>query len=357
MKKITTIALVSLLSSFAYSQVSYNQEFQVNTQGGFPIQPNISNLTNNNFVVCWQSKNDGDWFGIFSQIFTESGEKVGTEFQVNTYSVEGQQNPDVIGLTNGRFVICWQGKSLWDYSTEIFAQIFKNDGSKIGGEFRVNTNELNYQGKPSIGALNDGKFVICWESNENTNTNGPFKIRCQIFNSEGSKIGNEIVVNPVTVYSNTQPKIDRLSNEGFVVAWRGDNNIFTQLFDVNGIKNGESFQVNTQMRSNQLYPSVSALLNDEFVIAWSSGSNLQKNIYAQKFFNNGSKKGMEFRVNSENENQHIFPQTSPLSDGQYVIAWTTGQYFTEDNILQIYDNTDLKLGRELKIEGPADGIF
>lgn len=76
--------------------------------------------------------------------------KIGTEFQVNSQTTGGQWYPSVTGLANGGFVVTWQdglagyngsgSSSLGDTSgSSVKAQVYAADGSKVGGEFLVNT--------------------------------------------------------------------------------------------------------------------------------------------------------------------------------------------------------------------------
>ena len=68
--------------------------------------------------------------------------KVGSEFSVTTNKTGSQEAPTVTGLANGGFVVTWDDASgtLGDASgTSIKAQVYAADGSKVGSEFRVNT--------------------------------------------------------------------------------------------------------------------------------------------------------------------------------------------------------------------------
>jgi hypothetical protein len=46
----------------------------------------------------------------------------------------------------------------------IRAQVFDADGARVGTEFRVNSETLNFQGFPSIDGTPDGRFVVTWDS-------------------------------------------------------------------------------------------------------------------------------------------------------------------------------------------------
>jgi len=59
-----------------------------------------------NYVIVWQSEGqDGDLSGIFAQRYDSSGNPVGSEFQVNTYTTGPERYSDVASLGANGFVI------------------------------------------------------------------------------------------------------------------------------------------------------------------------------------------------------------------------------------------------------------
>src|SRR5262245_20446295 len=98
----------------------------------------------------------------------------GSEFLINTTIAKDQENPSVVALANGKFVVTWVDDSLafGDASgSAIVAQVFNADGSKSGSEFLVNTVTTNNQVTPRITALDNGNFVITW-SDQSKNVDG-----------------------------------------------------------------------------------------------------------------------------------------------------------------------------------------
>ncbi len=171
-------------------------------------------------MVCWQSDGqDGSGCGIYAQLFNNSDTKLGQEFQVNTYTMSDQGFPCVSGLSGGGFVVCWQSSDQDGDGNGIFGQVYDSIGTKQGEEFQVNTYTNSGQLYPSVCGLSDGGFVICWES----------------MGQDGSYLG-----------------------------------VFGQVYDQMGIKQGEEFQVNTYTYDAQWSPSVSSLPNGDFVVCWSS---------------------------------------------------------------------------------------
>ena len=51
-------------------------------------------LSNGNLVIAWQSNGqDGSGDGVFAQVLDTSGNKIGNEFQLNSYTQGDQKTP------------------------------------------------------------------------------------------------------------------------------------------------------------------------------------------------------------------------------------------------------------------------
>lgn len=84
-------------------------------------------------------------------------------------------------MADGGFVVSWQtygqeSGSDWD----IAGQLFDAQGNAIGSEFLVNTSVTGSQTQAHIAALNDGGFIITWDSSESG-------VHSQRFNAEGER--------------------------------------------------------------------------------------------------------------------------------------------------------------------------
>lgn len=92
---------------------------------------------------------------------------VGTQFQVNTYTTSAQQRSSVGIDANGDFVVVWQssGSAGTDTSDRsIQSQRYDASGNAIGTQFQVNTYTTSIQTNSSVGIDADGNFVVAWNS-------------------------------------------------------------------------------------------------------------------------------------------------------------------------------------------------
>jgi hypothetical protein len=336
-----------------------NTEFRVNTYtDGYQVNPSITRLKDGGFVASWTSEGqDSSSLGVYAQMYNEDGTKKGGEFLVNTYTYNYQQYPSVIGLQDGGFVVAWDGFGQGNPSNDgVFAQTYNANGAKVGGEFQVNTNSDNYQGNPSIASLQNGGFVVSWESyNNDGSETGIF---AQMYNAGGTPNGGEFQVNTYTNSDQWRPSITGLQDGGFVVSWQSEGQdgdvggIFAQVYNENGIKRGSEFQVNTYTNSVQGNPSVTGLNDGRFVVSWHSfgqdGSGA--GVYAQVCNEDGTKRGSEFQVNTYTDGGQGEPSVTSLNDG-FAIAWYgIGQNSSSVDIYaQIYNDNATRRGEEFRV--------
>src|SRR5262249_13546151 len=152
--------------------------------------------------------------------------------------------PAIVALHDGGFVVSWTDFSSTGGDTSIGtvrAQVFADDGSKVGAEILVPTTTLGLQSNSAITALDDGRFLIAWQdaSRGAGDTSGD-AVRAQFFNADGTKSGNEFVL-PATSFSHQDdPALATLPDGRFVAAWSdfsgntGESDIRMQVFDADG---------------------------------------------------------------------------------------------------------------------------
>jgi len=183
--------------------------------------PSIASLSNGGFVVVWGSAGqDGSSDGVYGQRFDSNGNKVGSEFQVNTWTAGWQGTSFVTSLSDGGFVVVWESTGQDGSGFGLYGQRFDSNGNKVGSEFRVNTWTTGDQDIPSVSSFYNGGFVVVWHSNGQDGSG--FGIYGQRFDSDGSKVGSEFQVNTWTPNDQIYPSITSLSNGGFVVVWQSN---------------------------------------------------------------------------------------------------------------------------------------
>jgi Ca2+-binding RTX toxin-like protein len=159
-------------------------DFIVNsTAADDQLELSVTALADGRFVVTWRSDDTGDGSGacIRGRVFNADGSPAGNDFIVNSTAASDQVAPSVTALADGRFVVTWQSDDTGDgSSTCIRARLFDANGEPAGDDFIVNTTGTNGQFDPSVTALADGRFVVSWWSNDPGDGSGAC-IRAQIF--------------------------------------------------------------------------------------------------------------------------------------------------------------------------------
>ena len=166
------------------------------------------------------------------QRYDANGLPVGVETRVNTTIAEGQTRPVVAELTDGNYVVAWEGNQSGD-GGDIYFRRFDANGNALGNEERANTTTHGIQEPASIAALRDGGFVVAWQS-----FSGPYDISAQVYDSSGLKVGSELGVNTTLSNRETDPYVTALTDGGFLITWSSAHDLFgdiySQRYDANG---------------------------------------------------------------------------------------------------------------------------
>jgi hypothetical protein len=237
------------------------------------------------------------------------------------------------------FVVAWlsSGSSGNDASGEsIQAQRFDSSGNPIGGQFQVNTFTTSTQGSPSVAAAAGG-FVVAWDSDGSSgNDASGSSIQARRFDSSGNPIGGDVQVNTFTTSTQRKPSVAADATGRFVVAWVSqgssgndvsDDSIQARRFDSSGNPIGDDFQVNTHTPSFQRWPSVAADAAGSFAVAWisygSSGTDDSSSysIQARGFDSSGNAAGEELQVNLFTTSHQTSPSLAAAPGGRFVVAW------------------------------------
>ncbi|MEM6698283.1 MAG: T9SS type A sorting domain-containing protein, partial [Bacteroidota bacterium] len=335
------------------------QEFQVNTYTtNRQNRPSVASNSEGDFVVVWESRGqDGSYYGIYGQRYTSSGSTVGSEFQINTYTPNRQLSPKVAMDEVGNFVVVWESREQDGDRQGIFGQLYNSDGTLNGSEFQINTFTTNRQQLPEVAMDADGDFVVVWESLfQDGASMGVFG---QLYNSDGTTNGGEFQVNTETISYQDSPSVAMDADGDFAVVWSSqdqdgsERSIFGQLYNSDGTSNGAEFQINTETNDDQRAPSVAMDDTGNFVVVWTSvdQDGSEEGVFGQRYFNDGTANGGEFQVNTETNNDQGAPSVSLDADGDFVVVWESeGQDGSSIGIFgQRFQNNGFPLGSEFLV--------
>jgi hypothetical protein len=276
---------------FDASGTPQGAEFKANahTQGNQRL-PAVASDAAGNFMIVWQSEGqDGSDYGVFARFFDSAGNSV-AGFRVNSYTTGVQKQPAVAADGNGNFVVVWE--SYQDGSSSgIVGRRFSGSGAALGAEFQVNTYTTYFQADPHVSADAAGNFAVVWWGWGSGETLGVFGRR---FDAAGVAQGGQFLVNSYTPGQQDSPEVAMDADGSFVVVWDASfaanqdgsgAGVFGQRFDAAGAAQGSEFGVNSYTTGDQAVPAVATDSKGDFVVTWQStgqdGSQL--GVFAQRY--------------------------------------------------------------------------
>ena len=302
-------------------------EFPVNTTTALgQSAPSTASDGFGDFVVVWQSVQDGSGYGIFAQRYAGSGLPQGPEFRVNTFTPGDQLTPVVASDLVGGFVVLWTSDD--GSGRGVFAQRYTSAGAPAGSEFRVNSFTTGDQHSPSAGFDKLNAMVAVWASEgQDGSGSGVFGQRLAI---GGIPIGPEFRANTATAGTQGSPSVAANMAGAFVVAWESDGQdglsfgVFAQRYLGSGAPAGAEFRVNSYTPQSQRRPAVSPTLSN-FVIVWQDQAQDASSygVFGQRYGSTGAPLGVEFRVNSNTAGDQSEPDVTSDSTGAFAVVWTS----------------------------------
>lgn len=281
----------SFFQRFSSSGSKLGGEVRMNT-GSEAEDPIITALAGGGFVATWQRENLSSGYDLYQQRFDAAGNKLGSETRVNTTISGDQESQQVIGLSGGGYVVIWESVGQDGSGLGLYSQRFAADGSKLGGETRINTTTASDQHDAAIAALKNGGYVVTWESSNGVTDD----IYMQRYDATGNRIGSETRVNTTTSEDQDDPSITVLNNGSYVITWTSDgqdgsgDGIYMQRYDSAGNKLGGETRVNSSITGDQEDSTVIALADGGFLVSWThSIDGGAMDVFSQRYDAGGNK--------------------------------------------------------------------
>jgi Ca2+-binding RTX toxin-like protein len=239
----------------------------------------VADLPDGRYFVTWAVNGT-----IYGQLYSGTEQAVGgikTIFQ----TFGGDRAPNVAGLADNSFVAVWNANGT--DSSDIFMRRYNADGSEHGGLVSVNSSNLGVQELARIEVLQSGKFVISWQSASPNDTG--YDIRAQIFNADGSRSGGEFRVNTTLDANQYDATVTALTNGGFAVVWTSDGQdgsgqgIYAQRYSASGAKVGGEILVTATVDGDQSQPTTTALENGSFIVSWTQADGAGTGVFSRTF--------------------------------------------------------------------------
>jgi hypothetical protein len=308
-------------------------QITVNTYAiGNQVNPDVAMDAFGNFIVTWSGAGSTDDTGVYARMFDTYGMAAEPEFRVNQYLISVQDESRVAMDADGDFVVTWTSYSQDSDKDGIFARRYNVSGVAQGNEFQVNTTSMNRQDQSDVAMDDAGNFVVVWESDQQDGSG--WGIYGQRYNVLGQRLGTEFRVANTTTGNQVDAHVALDSNGDFAAVWSSFNQdgsgygVYARRYNAAGAAQGNEFRVNGPTVNYQYQPDIAMDASGNFVVTWSAygqdGTNLNDyGVFAHMYRADGSENGTygEFRINATTVGNQVTPAISVDLDGDFSVAW------------------------------------
>ncbi len=305
------------------NELASNLRLNEDAGGAAQYYPSVAG-GNHKFIVAWfDNRADGD---IYAQFLDFSGQKLGGNFRVNSDAGNNFQWYPYCAMDSfNRAVVVWMDYRERQY--RIYARRYDEAGNPVGEEFPV-ADTAAEGAYASVVMNSNGYWVVSWMDNRD----GDYNIYCQLFRNDGSRIGRNIRVNTDagTVYQG-YPSCAIAEDRTIAITWEdtrnGNYDVYLQWLDSLGNRLGDNERVNDNSGGSDCYsPSCAFDPSGRLVVLFNDEREIAGNpqIYCQRFRADRTRIGTNARINEPN----YFPKNTHWTVGQSVaasssrIAWT-----------------------------------
>jgi hypothetical protein len=303
--------------------------FRVNVQGtNDQEKPNVATLNNGGAIFVWQGGKQG-FQNIYARFMSSNNTWATGDLLVNTFTNSHHLDPSAACLLNGNVVVVYSSVDQDGSMQGVYAQMFSPNGQKIGGEFRINQTTAYNQRTPALSRLSDGRFVVAWISEQQRFQNS-VDVFARLFTATGAADGSELLVNTDTNIC-ANPSVAGSSDGGFAVAWgQRDSVVRSNSWDifsriVSGAGIGSPVRiVNTRLLGDQFAPKIGAVGTD-YLVVWTSlaQDGSRDGVFGQFLNGAGVSVGGEILVNTTTVSQQIHPAVASDGASRFLVGWTS----------------------------------
>ena len=234
-----------------------------------------------------------------------------------------QLNPMLATDANGGAVITWHdSRGSFDY--DIYAQRINSIGLvQWAANGQAVCTEPEHQLNPRIANNDWGQFVIAWEDERNVGSNSD--IYAQAFDMEGTKLfsGGDVVISP---WSGQEEKIAMTSAEGqfVIIAWEDEGKLRIQKFGT--VSFSEWIEYGMIICYNWVVSGEIQVVHDDqggAIVVWHDDRNGSEDIYAQHVDSDGNtvwaENGIPVTAALQKQYEHAI---CPDGEGGVFVSWT-----------------------------------
>jgi hypothetical protein len=225
----------------------------------------------------------------------------------------------------GEFMLVWMDSlRSWDVS----ARRFRADGTPLGPQFQVNTNERSDAQHPSVALDATGNAIIAWtattiRATAGGNQAGERDVYLRRFNADGSPRDiADVRVNTITAGAQTSVSVAADAAGNFVVVWDNDGpapGIMMRRYNADGTPRDAVEHV-VAADGSQVYEPETAMDEDgDFVVTWHGAQ--MSDIRARRFTAAGVPRDAEALSVNVTTQYAVSQRVAMDAAGNFVVAW------------------------------------
>lgn len=296
----TTTAQMALVAPAAKVLVPAFSDAKVNDDGSvatFAQQAaDIVYFPDGNGVAVWEDDRNGEW-DIYAQLLSSEGAPAGSNIRlIYDDGFASQRQPSLAVNSTGKMMMVWVEEETASLQAMLYNSSLIPQSGMIQVSDATGNNLINH---PAISALPSGGFVVVWEdSRDGAN------IHCQLLDGSGSRLGSNFRANTnVTSPYRIAPAVGASDTSGFAVAWEDARDhaphIYFRTFTALGAPRSAELKLEQNFPlATQCYPQVGFLKGKAYLVAWISDRYQGQSIYGQLISISSALIDTSFRINS-----------------------------------------------------------
>ena len=231
-------------------------EFQVNQSTTLcPRNPQVLAQSDGDFSIFWANASSSS---VQARYYDAQGSPLGNESTLESGTDIFMQ--DIAGKPDGSFVMVWSEQT--PGVRELHGRRYASDGSPIGTDFEVTTT-ASYPDFASVAMDEQGEFVVAWSQGSAPNRT----VEARRFAADGMPIGS---IFPISASVDSyDPDVAKQADSGeFVVAWSGPDDVWAKRYDSGGSAVGSEFVVNSYTTGVQTRPALEISTSGDMLVAF-----------------------------------------------------------------------------------------
>ncbi len=283
-------------------------------------RPAVSAKTKS-LAVVWE---DGTTGRVMLQVFDSTNNALTMANPVNT---DGSASNPVVAIDTNIFV-AWEDVRSGSTDTAIFFQRFNSRGQAVGPNTRIS--ELGVNGRHPAIAIGKGRVLFVWED-KRAARGDRFQVFGQFFTDAGQNIGGNFLVDTVNIDC-YRPDVATSGKDIFAVVWytltgtifSQSSNVYLKCLNRDGAPLGPARKLNGN-QSKAANPRVAMDSASRTVAAWLDGREalFTSHVYGQRCNADGTLLDSNFRVDSDSTSKS-YADVAMSANGGMAFSWQYG---------------------------------